>query len=133
MPEHRIRFRGGWYLSAAEDEPSNVRRLTLPVVWPPGMVGPFRLTRRFGRPPIDPAVESAWLELSDIPGLRSLQLNGVDLGPIPLDVLDWTVPLTGLLDLRNTLTLELVPGQFSTPEGWGSIALVIASRVREGA
>jgi hypothetical protein len=130
MPEHRIRFRGGWEFRALESDSDDDLRVTLPVVWPPEIKGPIRLTRRFGRPPIDSAVESARLELRGVPGLRSLHLNGVDLGPLPAGVVDWSVPLESL-EARNTLTLVVVADDIppdEIPGGWGSIALLIASR-----
>jgi hypothetical protein len=136
MPEHRIRFRGGWVSCALDGDPADVARLSLPIVWPSGIEGAIRLSRRFGCPPIDPAFESVRLELRDVPGLRSLRLNGVDLGMPPPGVLDWTLPLAEALDARNTLTLEVVPDQVSPveiPGGWGSIALVIAPKNGPGA
>ncbi len=135
MPEHRIRLREGWESSALDGHPGDVGRLSLPVVWTRGTQGPIRLSRRFGRPPIDPAIESIRLELRGIPGLRSVHLNGVALGPPPAGVLDWTLPLTEPLGSRNTLTLEVVLEQASTveiPEGWGSIALMIAPKSGPG-
>jgi hypothetical protein len=129
MSEHRIRFRGGWEASPAGGDPGAIRRLTLPIAWGSATARPICLTRRFGHPSIDPAVESVRLELRDVPGLRSVQLNGNDLGPIPLDVDDWTIPLAGLLEARNTLTLEVVaPPAIDPPGDWGSIALVIARK-----
>lgn len=131
MPEHRIRFRGGWESSPVGGDPGNARKLTLPVAWPDGPGGTVRLTRRFGRPPDLAEGETIWLELRDVPGLRSLQLNGVDLGPPPSDGVGWTLPLAGRLADRNTLTLEVaLDGE--TPGGWGSIALVIVSESGSG-
>jgi hypothetical protein len=134
MPEHRIRFRGGWESSVADGDHGGASRLILPVVWPPGIVGPIRLTRRFGRPPIDPTVESVWLELSGVPGLQSLRINGVELGMPRAGVIDWTVRLESL-EARNTLTLAVDLGQVLAEErlgGWGSIALLITPKRQEG-
>ena len=135
MSEHRIRFRGGWELIPTEGDARAIRRLTLPVDWPPGIEGPIQLSRRFGRPPMDRALESARLELRGVPGLRSLRLNGLDLEPPPVGVRDWTVPLAEWLDARNILTLEVNPVLLSpqeTPGGWGWIALVIATKAGPG-
>jgi hypothetical protein len=133
MPEHQIRFRGGWEFRAIGNDRDDVLRLTLPVVWTHGNKGPVRLTRRFGRPPIDTAVESARLELRAVPGLRSVHLNDVDLGRPPAGVDDWSVPLDSL-ESRNTLTLVVVLDDIppdAIPGGWGSIALLIASRTAD--
>jgi hypothetical protein len=128
MSEHRIRFRGGWLALPIEGTPDLAGPLDLPVAWPEGVVGSVRLIRRFGRPPIDPAAISARIEFLAVPGLRSVQLNGVDLGRPPADVFDWSVPLTDSLSVRNVLTLDVVIGRYSTaelPAGWGAIALVL--------
>jgi hypothetical protein len=135
MPEHRIRFRGGWESRTVEGDPGEVRRLTLPFASHTEIGGPIRLDRRFGRPPIDKAVESVSLELRAVPGLRSVHLNGFDLGPLPADVIDWTVPRLAMLEARNTLSLEVVPGLASAEEtqgGWGWIALVVSSEGEGG-
>ena len=129
MPEHRIRFRGGWDLQAPEGGPGVARRLTLPTSWSPDLEGPVRLIRRFGRPPFDPTIESASLELRAVPGLRSARLNGVDLGLPAVGSVDRVVPLVEPLLERNTLTLEVAVDEalwVGSPGGWGAIALLIA-------
>ena len=133
MPDHRIRFRGAWDWHGPEGEADAevqvARRVTLPADWPDGLDRPFRLLRRFGRPPFNPATEGARLELAGVPGLIAARLNGRSLGEIPAGVVDWTIPLSDDLLPRNALVLEvaLPPG----PEGrraWGSIALIVAGK-----
>ena len=131
MTEHHIRFRGAWELLELGPGRSAPRPVTLPIAWPPEFAGPIRLTRRFGRPPIDPALESIRLELKAVPGLRSVTLNGAELGPI--GGVDRDIPLPSALPARNTLTLEVVPGPPGPDGGWGAIALVIGPRRADGA
>ncbi len=129
MPEHRIRLRGAWDWHAREGEIEVVRRLDLPTDWPVGVVSPFRLIRRFGRPPFDPSAESARLEFVGVPGLVAARLNGQVLAGLPAGAADWSVRLSGPLLTRNALVLEVDLGPGPPPEGpWGSIALVIFPR-----
>ena len=126
MPEHRIKFRGGWESSGTDAEAS---RLSLPIAWPEGASGTIELTRRFGRPPIGLDTESAWLELRFVSGLRSARLNRVELDFRTSRGADWRVPLRGILEARNLLSLEVDLGLVDRDEtsgGWGWIALVIA-------
>ncbi len=129
MTEHRIRFRGAWDWIVREGEAEVARRVTLPTGWPPGVASPFQLLRRFGRPPGDPAMHSARLELIDVPGLVVALLNGVEVARPPRGAWRCTVPLAGPLLARNALVLEVdlesAPGP--TPS-WGSIALVIGPK-----
>jgi hypothetical protein len=125
MLEHRIRFRGGWESNRSGGE---VARLNLPIVWPSDSSGTIRLTRRFGRPPLDPEAETAWLELGFVSGLRSAWLNEGDLDLPDTHAASRRVSLGSRLEDRNVLTLEVDlglvdPGEASA--GWGWIALVI--------
>ena len=126
MHEHAIRLRGGWVLEV-EGRPG-AAPLTLPIAWDPTLSGPIRLTRRFGRPAIDPAQQALSLELRGVPGLRSLTLDGVAL-PIPPGEVDaFSVPLPTDTGPRLTLTLGVdlpPPPRPEIPGGWGAIALVI--------
>lgn len=129
MPEHRIRFRGAWDWHVREGEVEFARRVTLPADWPVDVASPFRLVRRFGRPPFDPAVETVRLELIAVPGLVAARLNGRGLGGPPEGAVVWSVPLDEPLLPRNVLVLEVDLGAFRDwPGGWGAIALVIAPR-----
>ncbi len=133
MPEHRIRFRGGWEAStvAARSGPS---WLTLPIDWPVASAGTARLIRKFGRPRSIATGDNLGLELARVPGLVGLMFNGVSLpltGPGP-DT--FFVPIAdGLLE-RNELWLEVdlaLASARAFPEGWGAIALVIGSGLSE--
>ena len=128
MPEHRIRLAGAWELFAPGRGADVARRLNLPTTWPSELAGPLRILRRFGSPPIDPAIEVISLEFLGVPGLRRIDLNGVEFPGPPAGSVDWVVPLDGPLLARNTLILDVAiepPGRVERLEGWGSIALVI--------
>ncbi len=126
MTEHRIRLRAGWEVEA----PDGTSRVNLPAQWPPGLDGPIRLIRRFGRPRPQETGESFQLDLVRVPGLVRLRINGRELelderqgGGIRVELPD---PLVD----RNTLELEVHPARFPVerdPEGWGEIALIIVS------
>ncbi len=76
MDEHRIRLRGGWECQSTSSEEEPPERITLPVRWDPGNPRRLRLTRRFGRPPVDLERQGLFLELAQARGIRSLLLNG---------------------------------------------------------
>ena len=120
MPEHVIRLRGGWErvdpLGRAEGP-----RVTLPL---PRPGGPVRLARSFQAPRVDPAREAVWLRVADAPGLRSVRLNGRDLGPADGLEAARAYRLPADLPARNRLELAAEPAS----DGWGSIALVIRDR-----
>ncbi len=131
MPEHRIRFRGGWDWHVRDGEAEAVRRATLPADWPADLAGPFRLVRRFGRPPFDPGSESVSLELRGVPGLVAARLNGRELARPPAGVVDWSVPLDEPFPPRNVLVLDVDLGADPMPPpegGWGAISLVVGPR-----
>ena len=132
MAEHRIRLRGAWDWRIQTDEEEFVRPVNLPAHWPIGFDRPFRLVRKFGRPPIDPGSGRVRLELVDVPGLLSVHLNDREVGQADGDRLDWVVELTEPLLARNELVLEVDLRSTNRAEAaneWGAIALVIASRV----
>ena len=132
MPDHRIRLRGAWDRVVLEGETEVVCRVSLPTVWAAGQLSPFRLLRRFGRPPFDPAAESVRLELLGVPGLVAVRLNGREIALPPGGGVDWSVPLGETLLARNALMLEVDLDSSDGPireEGWGSIALVIGPKV----
>lgn len=131
MPGHRIRLRGAWELSDGRRGDAT-RKLSLPTHRRGDLDGPIRLTRRFGKPPIDPSLEVISLELLGVPGLARIEWNGLELPLPPGRRVDWVVPLDGPWLARNTLTLdvELDPSdRVESAEGWGTIALVIAPRI----
>ena len=126
MPEHRIRLRGGWDCQYREgddpDGPEVVRRVDLPVAWPGDFPRRLRLTRQFGRPPVDPASEWVELELRDVPGLISARLNGLAVAGSVADGA-WSIRLGEALLPRNGLVLDVDRGD--EPGPWGEVALVI--------
>jgi hypothetical protein len=129
MSEHFIRFRVAWDCHFRDGDVEVVRRVDLPTDWPAGPSSPFRLERRFGRPPMDPSAESIRLEMLRVPGLVAARLNGRELAGPDLPGDDWSVPLTDPLSPRNLLVLEVdfrsLPGP---PKSWGAVALVISGR-----
>lgn len=126
MPEHLIRLRGAW-----QREGEDAGRIDLPTTWGPSPQGLVLLTRRFGRPRIDPTGEALALRLAEVPGLRSIRLNGRVLrtsGPIPGDL---DLEFDGPLPSKNLLELEVEPSAAGEAP-WGSIALVIRPKSAEG-
>ena len=124
MSEHLIRLRGGWEFHMGE----SVRRLALPLTWPPGLVSRVRLVRPFNRPPIDLQSERLGLRLDDVRGLLAVRLNGRELArPAPgTSMLE--LPLDEPLPARNVLELDVAPETTVEPAAWGRIALVIRPR-----
>ena len=90
------------------------------------------MTRRFGRPRVDPDRERVALELSSVPGLCSSRLNGQDLA-VEFDQSGrCLLPVDSLLWDRNTLVIEadvrrVEPRTFL--EEWGVVAILI---IRDG-
>jgi hypothetical protein len=127
MSEHFIRFRAAWDWTIREGDAEVVRRVDLPTDWPIGLDSPFRLQRRFGRPPLDLSSVSVRLEMLGVPGLVAARLNGQELARPDLGGSDWLVPLTDPLPSRNLLILEVDFGSLpEPPKSWGAIALVIS-------
>ena len=132
--EHRIRLRGGWechYREGDDEEaPEVLRRVDLPTASVRDLPPRCRLTRQFGRPPVDPRNEDVWLEMRNVPGLTSARLNGRSIRPDEPGGPDWTIALPEILLPRNGLVLE-VERQDQTENDrspWGEIALVIRRR-----
>jgi hypothetical protein len=127
MPEHRIRFRGGWEVETLEGlETPN--RVILPVHWPVEFSGRVGFRRRFGRPRSRFPGETYRLELLQVPGLIELTLNGTELHPFQQQGLDLVYALEDPLLDRNILELAVDLDQVlpsSLTEGWGMISLVI--------
>lgn len=134
MPEHKIRLRGGWewWPVTGGETGARPQRLTLPADWPRTGPPSGRLVRSFHTPPHDPTAETVWLELVEVPGLRSLTLNGQRLRPGGTAGPEARVELPGRLPPRSRLELEVGPTKRATvgelPDGWGHVALVIAPR-----
>jgi hypothetical protein len=129
VDEHRIRLRGGWDCLEIETADSAVRRMTLPVRWPPDAPRRLRLSRRFGRPHLDATRQCLLLDLDRVEGIQTLLLNGEVLAAASPARSSYEIPL-GELPERNLLVLEI---EISEPSGasaghdldWGHIALVI--------
>ena len=133
MPDHRIRIRGPWDRSTiGGDGAGPPGRVSLPCPGPGELSGRFRLIRRFGRPPHDPARESLRLDLADVPGLLRVTLNGVDRPLAPAGGPPWSIPIDEPLPDRNVLALDV---DFAGVEGfaapWGSISLAIGPKGEE--
>ncbi len=126
MPEHRIRLRGPWDRILAADVAGRLARVDLPLGGVDARLGPFRLIRKFGRPPFDPATETLRLDLAGVPGLVSATLNGSALPMADLDRGALSIPIPGSIPARNILALDVDPALAEGFGGaWGSIALVI--------
>ena len=127
MTDHQIRLRGAW--DRLDDLNAPARRVDLPTVWSVAdSARPFRLVRKFGRPPFDPNTQAIRLELVDVPGLLAVRLNGRTL---PVKDNPTRIELGGELSSRNLLELDVdLSGREKRDEGspWGTIALVIAAR-----
>jgi hypothetical protein len=134
MTEHRIRLRGGWECHYREvddeDAPGQVHRVELPAASAADLPARFRLTRQFGRPPVDLRKEVVTLEMRNVPGLRSARINGRAIEPGMTEGAAWSIDLSEPLLPRNGLVLEVeLEGPLrSTGSPWGEIALVIRPR-----
>jgi hypothetical protein len=124
VTDHHIRLRGGWELIDLDQSGSSPVRVTLPL----GSGGPHRrrvrLTRKFGRPPVDARTESIGLSLDHVPGLRGASLNG---RPLAIQL-----PLVGGVEVavdlpeRSELVLEAdLPADPPAGPPWGEVALLI--------
>lgn len=121
MSEHLIRLRAAWTLRVGEQ----ARRIDLPTSVKHFPVVPFCLVRAFGRPPLKVDTESLRLRLEDVPGLKTIRVNGVPVRP-----LDGSVPGRLELDLDSParrFVLELEVDPTDVPDAWGRIALVVRS------
>ncbi len=133
MSEHRIRLRGGWDChyreGGLEDSPEIVRRIDLPMKWLSDLPTQFRLTRQFGKPPVDMRFEEVSLEMKNVHGLNSVRLNGHVLTRGPDDTGFWSVSLTEPLLPRNGVVLEVVLDQRHNATPFqGDISLLIRPR-----
>jgi hypothetical protein len=122
MAVHPIRLRGGWEAFAVAG--GSAQRVTLPLAAFPEGSDRLRLVRPFQSPPLDPARESLWLRLDNVPGLVAVTLNGRPLGRPPFDP-PLNLPLGQGLPARNRLVLEVESGQADPGSPWGDVALLI--------
>ncbi len=74
--------------------------------------------------------ESAWLEMRNVAGLKSVRLNGRPLVAPAESSGEWTIELPEDLLPRNGLVLEFerLAVRSDDPPPWGEIALVIRPR-----
>ncbi len=118
---HAIRFRKAWTLECPPGTPAG--RLDLPAA-PLQLTQPFVLIRQWSLPPRLPAHASLSLELAQLPGLRSVRLNGATLSSLLSPT-----PLPNNLPDRSTLILEVDPSTLTDSErsDWGHIALLVTT------
>ena len=131
MNEHRIRLRGGWGLRPAIAPQSDQVRLALPIRWGLRSTGRVILTRRFGRPPLEPG-DRVLLQMDQVQGVVALSLNGQSIFPVLPEITRYEIELPALAE-KNVLVLELeMPepvGKIDSPgDEWGMIALVVRPR-----
>ncbi len=134
MPEHLIRLRGGWEWADLDDRESRPTRITLPAHLHLSESRRLRLTRRFGRPPMDILTETLWLRLERVPGLKSIAINGAPvplerLGASPLEVALRELADRNLVELDVNLPASETAGHAIEPR-WGEIALVVRTVAR---
>lgn len=122
MPEHLIHLRRAW---TEHLDGGLVQRLDLPLGSPPDRS--LSLSRRFGRPPREPASDSLLLRITQAPGLLNLRLNGCVLLEGPLDDRPLDIPLPPDLPARNLLELDVDAEAAGRTRDWGQIALVVRS------
>jgi hypothetical protein len=130
MPEHLIRLRGGWLHGGGEDGRDSARRVSLPLEGPPRGISRVVLSRRFGRPSIDPSRERLALRLEGVVGLVGIRLNGRAMAVPPEGTIDLELSPDELRPSGNVLVLDVLPPA-GTPSGaddsrWGMVALVIS-------
>jgi hypothetical protein len=130
---HRIRLRGPWQCEPLARRDSTAPlpapcQMMMPCRWGDGGLGDFagrvRFRRRFGLPTrLDPQ-EHVWITFAGIAGEAEISLNGQPLG-------SWTgnegplgFEITGLLQARNELTVEVTAADGSGGL-WGEVALEI--------
>jgi hypothetical protein len=126
--EHLIRLRGGWESRPAMSSESEQQRLILPVRW--GLRDPRQviLTRRFGRPRVQPG-SRVLLRMDQVQGIVALLLNGKSIFPVSPEITRYEIELPTLAE-RNVLVLQI---ELREPAGeitcagveWGMIALVV--------
>jgi hypothetical protein len=140
MTEHQIRLRRGWECREADAPDPEVRRLDLPVRWSSEIARRLVLTRRFGRPAVEPGRQVLILRLDQVVGTRAIILNGQTIASASAETTHYAIELADLAE-RNVLVLEIeTPPQDASPvenrQDWGVIALVIRdtdhSSVRSG-
>jgi hypothetical protein len=132
---HRIRLRGPWECEplrrlGPESEAAlpPPRRMTLPCRWRDGGLGEFagrvRFRRAFGYPGQIDAAERVWLTFDGVEGLAEAWLNDTFLGRHDGSAGPFEHEVTGLLQVRNRLVVEI---EDATGQGglWGEVAMEV--------
>jgi hypothetical protein len=133
MPEHRIRLRGGWECQYCEgvatEGPEVIRRVNLPLESTYVFPRRFRLTRQFGRPPLDNRREAVHLDLRNVAGLIAARINGNPVAFVWADDRDASINVADPLLPRNGLALEfdMDGARHDENRPWGEIALVVCT------
>ena len=116
MPERLVCFRA----SGANQPSSSV-----------GTARPRRLrvSRRFGRPPVNLKRQRLFLELDQVRGIHLILLNGKAQSGISASKSYYLIPLAEI-DERNTLILEVETGESAAAgsdsgQEWGQIAILV--------
>ena len=135
MYPHRIRLRGPWECEplARADSAAALAlppkfRITMPCRWGEGGLGDFagrvRFRRRFSWPSRIDAPERVWLIFAGVEGNAAVSLNGQLLGTRKGCDTPFEWDVTGLLQARNDLVVEV-----EAPGGrgglWGEVALEV--------
>ena len=125
MSEHRIHLRKAWEIGAWDAPNSPATRIDLPLETPQAAAH-ICLRRAFQQPAIDPNLDCLALLLEQIPGLKSVQLNGNPLwSGLADDQTRLELPWLAEEPRRCILTLEVEQG---LPQGWGTVAILIRER-----
>jgi hypothetical protein len=135
VSEHRIRLRGGWTCQGANSSAADQESITLPVRWDLRNPRRVRLSRRFGRPPIDRVGQKLFLELDHARGIQSLRLNGTIVEATSPARSNYLIEITAAPE-RNTLVIEVETGESTSGAAgdenlWGQIALLIRPAGRD--
>jgi hypothetical protein len=129
VSEHRIRLRGGWECESVDPPSGAPYRLTLPTRWAADGPRRLRLTRQFNQPPVQTGSRVV-VRLQQVPGIRSLEVNGQAAVPVSPGCTEYEVLLDAsggprrlVLDVDTTNSSDPT----SPPIEWGDVALVIRS------
>jgi hypothetical protein len=123
---HEVRLRGGWECAPVDATDRTPSRLTLPIRADSLPAGRLRLIRRFNRPPRMPD-DPVELRLRQVPGIESIRLNGLALGPISPECSEFDLA-PGPLMPRNELAITAKPPRVEVD--WGVISLIFGGEGR---
>jgi hypothetical protein len=135
MYPHRIRLRGPWQCEPLARLPNDSGAplpppfpMTMPCRWRDGGLADFagrvRFRRHFGYPGRIDDYERVWLTFAGIAGVAGIQLNGSSLGGLDKDTKYVEFDVTGLLQGRNELFVD-VEAEDDAGGLWGEIALEV--------